>query len=157
MKISKKIISWVLALAMILALLPLNAFAADDDVVIWNSGSQVGLQAKLNEVAASGGGTVRITKAFNLTIAITIPSGVLLEINDPTAVFNHQSNKGGFITVEENAGLLILSKIDVNSGGPGNDTWGFINNGFIALVGSSSALVCKIAGKRVGCRMTSDH
>ena len=119
----RKILTLLLALAMVLTMLPMTALAAEGNVAEVNGQGYSTLQAAINAVQTAG--TVKLLE--NVTESVTIPAGttITLDINGKTLVNSavaqdntvpdgerkHTITNNGTLTIEDSVGGGVVDNV----------------------------------------------
>ena len=119
----RKILTLLLALAMVLTMLPMTALAADGNVAEVNGQGYSTLQAAINAVQTAG--TVKLLE--NVTESVTIPAGatITLDLNGKTLVNSavaqentvpdgerkHTITNNGTLTIEDSVGGGVVDNV----------------------------------------------
>ena len=119
----RKILTLLLALAMVLTMLPMTALAAEGNVAEVNGQGYSTLQAAINAVQTAG--TVKLLE--NVTESVTIPAGatITLDLNGKTLVNSavaqdntvpdgerkHTITNNGTLTIEDSVGGGVVNNV----------------------------------------------
>ena len=119
----RKILTLLLALALVLTMLPMTALAAEGNVAEVNGQGYSTLQAAINAVQTAG--TVKLLE--NVTESVTIPAGatITLDLNGKTLVNSavaqdntvpdgerkHTITNNGTLTIEDSVGGGVVDNV----------------------------------------------